>query len=124
MFFNGQSASVTIDILRIIKINPQNLSITQSQHQNIVGYLCGDKVEAELELQLHALDVEDGQVFIVQSEVLKSVAGYIAVCGRECHPGVLLSCYHIINYVYRVLQLAQRCADCVGSELDVQPCRW
>ena len=57
----GTGLIQTVDVGRIVKINPQNSSGGQSKDENVVGDLRGDKIGRDVELKLYSLDVEDGK---------------------------------------------------------------
>ena len=51
----------TVDVGRVVKINPQDSSSGQSKDEDVISDLCGHKVGGNGELKLYSLNIEDGK---------------------------------------------------------------
>jgi len=83
-FASSYSSSYTINIRRIIQVYSKNPSIRESQDQDVVGNLRGNKVGRNRELETDFLHVENGKRILV--EILQAPGGCIAIGWVESHP--------------------------------------
>jgi hypothetical protein len=75
-----------VDVLGAVEVDAQDAPVGEGEDEDIVGDLGGHKVGSDGELELDALDVEDGQSAVCE---VRCVGGPESVGCIERHPGVV-----------------------------------